>query len=313
MANPKPKKTAKKSSTKPEVKKETREAIVTPEVSKAATCECPGFFARKCDKDENVLTIFKTKKIWGALLGELVGTMLMVMLLLTLTVVTGGLNPLYLVLMAVGIYVAVVKLSGAHLNPLVTVGAMVTRRVSAIRGVLYMLAQVLGAWLGLIILNSFRLGGASTLELPMMDTVDGETFWAVALTELLGAIVIAYFYARGLKYARKNVLAFAFTVTTGIALAALFGILITQGFFGLTNGFVFNPAAALMYQILPTTAEGFGELAGMAGMAVAAYVIVPMIGGALGFCLSDLSARLAGAGYFCPCDDECCGERGHHA
>ena len=39
-----------------------------------------GFFDRKCDKDENILTIFKSPRIWGAVAGELVGTMLLVLL-----------------------------------------------------------------------------------------------------------------------------------------------------------------------------------------------------------------------------------------
>nr|KAG5703455.1 hypothetical protein BaRGS_022504 [Batillaria attramentaria] len=39
-------------------------------------------------------------------------------------------------------------ISGGHFNPAVTAGALVTRRVSIIRGVLYFIAQVLGGILG---------------------------------------------------------------------------------------------------------------------------------------------------------------------
>ncbi len=302
MANQKPKKVAKKPSTKPEAKKE---ALVTPAVQ--TTCAEPslkGFFARKCDKDENVLTIFKSPRIWGALLGELIGTMLIVILLLSLGILSGGMNPLYMFFAVIGIYTAVVALSSANLNPLITVGMMATRRMSAIRGVLYILAQVLGAWLALIVLNAFRLGGMSTLELPMMDEVTGETFWSVALVELLGAIIIAFCFARALRYARKSPLTFAMTVSSGLALAVIVGIVISQGFFGIANGFMFNPAAALMYQILPTTADGFGELASMAGLALAAYIVFPMIGGIIGFYISDVTTKLAAGGY--ACDDYDC-------
>lgn len=292
MANQKPKKTVKKSSAKPETKKE---AVVTSEIQTVdAKTPAKGFFARKCDKNENVLTIFKTPKIWGALMGELIGTMLVTMLLLTL-----GVQPLYLVIAMVGIYVAVVSLSGANLNPLITVGMMATRRMSAIRGVLYILAQVLGAWLGLIVINAFRLGSATTLELPMMSEVTGESFWAVALVELLGAIVIAFCFARALRFAKKSPITFAMTVTSGITLAVIFGIVVAQSFFGLSDSFVFNPAVALMYQILPTTADGIGELAALAGLALAAYIIFPMIGGVVGFYLSDIAEKLLGEGYTC--------------
>ncbi len=292
MANQKPKKTTKKSSAKPESKSEVIAS------KKTATAEAPkkGFFARKCDENENILTIFKTRKIWGALAGELIGTMLIVMLLLTL-----GVQPLYLIFAAIGVYIAVVGISGANLNPLVTAGMMATRRMSAIRGVLYMLAQVLGAWIGLIIINAFRLGSQTSAELPIMDEIAGETFWAVALVELLGAIVIAFCYARALRFSRKSPVSFALTVTSGMTLAIIFGIVIAQSFFGLGNSFMFNPATALMYQILPTTAEGFGELAGLAGMAIAAYVIVPIVGGIVGFFISDIATRLSDGGY--DCDD----------
>lgn len=293
MANQKPKKTTKKSTTKPETKKEVLES---PAVKTASVDEpsLKGFFARKCDKNENVLTIFKSRRIWGALLGEMIGTMLFMMLMLTL-----GVQPLYFVLAMVGVYVAIVGLSGANLNPLVTVGMMATRRMSAIRGVLYILAQVLGAWVGLIIINAFRLGSETSVQLPIMTEISGETFWSVALVELLGAVIIAFMFARALRFAKKSPITFAMTVTSGVTLAIILGIVIAQNFFGVQDSFIFNPAAALMYQILPTTADGIGELAGLAGLALAAYIVVPMVGGVLGFWLSDLSTRLVGYGYSC--------------
>lgn len=309
MANQKPKKSGKKDNPQPEAKKEVKETkevkavkeektVKDSSVKKEAVVETKcktfkGFFTRKFDANENILTIFKTPKIWGALAGEMIGTMLIVMLLLTL-----GVQPLYMIFALVGIYVVIVGISGANLNPLVTAGMMATRRMSAIRGVLYMLAQLLGAWIGLIIINAFRLGSGTTQELLMMNEVTGETFWSIAMIELLGAIVIAFCFARSLKYARKSPLTFAFTVTSGITLAIIFGIVISQSYFAVQgNTFVFNPVVALMYQILPTAAENFGELVQLAGLAAAAYIVFPIIGGIVGFYLSDFVTRLAGNGY----------------
>ena len=306
MANQKPKKSGKKPVSQPATKKETTEVKETVTTTTATTiasaCEHPmkGFFARKYDKDENILTIFKTPRIWGALIGEVIGTMLFVMLMLTL-----GAQPLYLLFAATYIYVAVVGLSGANLNPIVTVGMMASRRMSAIRGVLYMLAQLLGGWVALIIINAFRLGSGTSLPLPEMTEISGESFWAVALVELMGAIIIAFCYARATRYTRKNPLTFALTVTSGITLAVILALVIAQSFFGYSDSFIFNPIAALMYQILPTTAENFGELAQMAGLAVAAYIIFPVIGGVIGFYISDVATRLSCGGYFCECDSEC--------
>lgn len=313
MANQKPKKSGKKPSPKPEnkqasaevaeVKDEKATKTVKETTAVSSTCEKPmkGFFARKCDPNENIVTIFKSPKIWGALIGEVIGTMLITMFFLTV-----GVQPLYLIFGLVCVYIAVVGLSGAHLNPLITAGMMATRRVSAIRGILYILAQLLGAWIGLILINAFRLGSGTTLDLPMMTELTGEGFWAAALVELLGAGVIAFCFARALRFARKQPLAFALTVTSGITLAVIFGIVIAQNFFGTNNSFVFNPVIALMYQILPTAADGFGELAQAAGLALAAYIVFPILGGIIGFYISDIATRLSCGGYFCECDDEHC-------
>ena len=60
-----------------------------------------------------------------------------------------------------------------------------------------------------------------------------------------------------------------------------------------------------MYQILPTAADSFGELAGAAGIALAAYVLFPIVGGVIGFYISDIATRLSAGGYFCECDEPC--------
>lgn len=312
MAKDKPKKSGKKPETKPESVKEVKAAKdMKKEENKtivSATSESPmkGFFAKKCAKDENILTIFKTPKIWGALIGEALGTLLIVMLLLTLT----WQNPLYVGLGVIGVYAVIVGLSGANLNPLVTAGMMATRRMSAIRGVLYMLAQLLGGWIGLIIVNAFRLGSGTTAELPIMEEITGETFWAVALVELLGACIIAFCYARSLRSARKQPLTFAVTMGSVIILTAIFGTIIGQGFFSASGyTFMFNPIVALMYQILPTAANDFGELAGMVGLAIAAYIIFPVLGGIIGFYVSEVATRLSCGGYFCECDDNHCDKK----
>ena len=90
------------------------------------------FFARKFDASENILTIFKDTKIIGAIIGEIIGTGLVTGIALTL----GLFNPLYLIFGYLGVTLAVFAISGAHLNPIITVGMMASRRVSAIRGIL---------------------------------------------------------------------------------------------------------------------------------------------------------------------------------
>lgn len=297
MAAPKPKKSGKKPAAKT-VSTTTAKEDQTVAVS-TKNESMRGFFARKGDVNENILTIFKTPKIWGALLGEVIGTAFVAMFMLTL-----GIQPLYIIFGLTCVYVAIVGISGAHFNPLITAGMMATRRMSAIRGVLYMLAQLLGAWIGALIVNAFRLGGGGAVEAITMAEISGESFWAVAFVELLGAFIIAFCFARALRYARRQPLTFGLTVASGITLAVIFGLIISQSYFGLSNSFTFNPVVSLMYQILPTSAEGFGELAQLAGLALAAYVVIPMVGGIIGFFMSDIASRLSDGGYTTTDDQE---------
>ena len=229
----------------------------------------PGFFARKYGDGENLLTIFKSPKIWGALLGELLGTMLMTLLIMsTLGFFRVDYVPIFVMCAVLGLYIIIVKISGAHLNPLITAGMMASRRMSAIRGILYILVQFIGAWLGYLILNAFRLGGATeySSEFPALVQATLDNFWALALVSLMSAIVMAFVYARALRGAKKSPLTFAFAVSSSIILIYLFEIIIAQNFFGITDNIIFNPATAVMYGVLPANPADFGELAGLAAL-----------------------------------------------
>ena len=259
------------------------------------------FFARKGDEKEDILTIFKDTRIIGAIIGEIVGTAIVTMIVLTL----GLFNPLYMILAYVGILLAVVKLSGAHLNPIVTAGMMASRRISAIRGVIYIISQVLGAWLGLWIINGFYKAGiasgnidaASTVLPTLTDitTLTGATegysfFWAVTMIEFVGAIIIAFFFARAQRVKKTNEIAFAITAATGMFVAMLLAVVINSNFFMQQgNTFILNPAIGMIYGIFPTSADGFDALMSVLAPMFVAYVIFPVIGGILGFFLSDFA------------------------
>lgn len=266
----------------------------------------PGFFARKYNAaEESLLTIFKSPKIWGALLGELIGTMLLTMLLMcSVGVFRVDWVPILLMSAVIGIYLAATKLSGAQLNPLITVGMMASRRMSAVRGVLYILAQIIGAWIGFLILNTFSLANTPNTGLPELVSTTGDNFWMLASIMLLCSVILAFAFARALRYAKRSTLTFAFTVASSIILVYLLSVIISQNFFGVSSNLIFNPAAALMYGILPTTAETFGALASAAGLALTVYVFIPMLGGIIGFYLSDIATRLNSAGYSHA--EECC-------
>ena len=264
------------------------------------------FFARKGDENENILTIFKDTRIIAAIIGELLGTAVVTMIVLTL----GLFNPLYMILAYVGITLAVLRLSGAHLNPIVTAGMMASRRVSAIRGVIYLISQVLGAWLGLWVINKFYQAGIasgnindSTTVLPTLAAItelkgandEYSFFWATVAVEFVGAIIIAFFFARAQRVKKTSDTAFAITAATGMFIAMLLAVVINSNFFAQQdNTFILNPAIGMIYGIFPTSAEGFDALMNALMPMVVAYVVFPIIGGILGFYASDFATLSQG-------------------
>jgi glycerol uptake facilitator-like aquaporin len=264
------------------------------------------FFACKHDPAENILTIFKDTKIIGAIIGEIIGTGVIAGVALTL----GLFNPLYMIFAYLGITLAMYVLSGAHFNPIVTVGMMATRRVSAIRGVLYIIAQVIGAWVGFLIVNGFYNAGiasgnivADTTTLPALTAASNLTaategfsfFWTITMLEFVGAIIIAFFFARALTY-KRSAFTFAATVATGVFIAMLFAVVISSTYLGIQqeNIFIMNPAVSFIYGLLPASAEGFDALMNALMPMLVSYVAFPILGGIVGFYLSDFATKLSG-------------------
>lgn len=280
-------KTTKTSEQKSE--KNTREETVSTGTKKSCLS---GFFTRKYEEKESILTIFKNHKFYGALLGEIVGTLLITLLMFSLSLM-GVANVAMYAFAIIAIYVAVYAFSSACLNPIVTVGMMASRRMSVIRGIMYIIAEVVGAWLGWLIFNAFHLtGGETAYDIPAMAAIAENGMWIVTMVELLGAIIIAFFFARALKY-KRSVFTFGAIITGGMALAILIGYVVSAAFLGLNNNFIFNPAIAMMYQIFPTAGDNFGEILGGICQALSIYAIFPMIGGVVGFYLSDFMSKLS--------------------
>ena len=282
-------KTAEKS-----VKKTEVEAVSTTTVEKTgAKKSClSGFFAKKYDEKESILTIFKNHKFYGSLLGEVLGTMLLALLLFSLFLM-GLPNIATYAFAVVAILIAVYAFSGACLNPIVVVGMMASRRMSVIRGIMYIIAEVIGAWLGWMIFNGFHLaGGETAYDIPAITALSENGFWPIAMIELLGAAIIAFFFARALKY-KRSVFTFGAVVAGGTILAIVIGYVVSAAFLGANNSFIMNPAVAMMLQIFPSSGDDFGQILGGICQALSLYAIIPMIGGAVGFYLSDFTSKLS--------------------
>ena len=302
MATKKPKtasKTTKAKTTKSKTAAKTVEKPVTEapknvvgKTGKAkGGCLC-GFFAKKYEEKESIMTVFKTPKFYGALLGECLGTAIITMLIFACSLM--GIQSIATYSFAlIAVFVAIYAFSGACLNPIVTVGMMATRRMSVIRGVMYIIVEIVGAWLGWLIFNAFHLAGGDTAyAIPTMAEVAEGKFLIMALVELFGAILIGFFFARAIHY-KRSVFTFAAVVAGGMVCAILLGFIVSAAFLGAQSNFVFNPAAAMMFQIFPVAGEGFGEIFGGICQALTIYALFPMIGGVVGFYLSDFTSKLS--------------------
>ena len=276
--------------TEQDVSKKTAQTINA--TAKANKSCLSGLFAKKYEEKESILTIFKDHKFYGSLLGEILGTMLVALLFFSILLM-GIANIANYAFTLIAILIAVYAFSGACLNPLITVGMIASRRISVIRGIMYIIAEIIGAWLGWLVFNAFHLaGGESAYDMPAMTAIAEGKFFITALVELFGAIVIAFFFARALKY-KRSVFTFGAVVTGGLVLAILTGYVVSAAFLSLNNNFVFNPSVAMMLQIFPTSGENFGEVLGGICQALSIYALFPMIGGVIGFYLSDFTSKLS--------------------
>lgn len=271
--------TAKKAAQKKTAAKKSGSKVVAAKVAKTKNV---GFFAKKYDGDESVLNFFKTPAFVGSLIAEIIGVFLLVIIIMATQA-----SPLYVLFGVLGISLAMYAFSGAHINPIITLGAMATRRVSVIRGVFYIIAQVLGALLAYVVMSGF-IGGAPSVsaEAAAFGQAGPELFklaalpegkeWFIIFTELLGAGIIGLFFARALKY-KKSVFTFAITAASGLFIALLLALTTAQW---VSGGFALNPALAVALQAFDSNNHlGWGLLT---------YVLAPVVGGIVGFYINDL-------------------------
>ena len=158
-----------------------------------------GFFARKYEEKESILTVFKDHKFYGALLGEILGTMFLAFLFFSILLMGIASTATY-AFAIIAVLIAIYAISGAYLNPIITVGMMASRRISVIRGIMYIIAEIAGAWLGWLVFNAFHLaGGESAYDIASLTAVAEGGFLTTAMVEFIGAIVLSLFFKRALK------------------------------------------------------------------------------------------------------------------
>lgn len=248
------------------------------------------------------VTSVKTKKggflkdtpLAGMGIAEFVGTFL-----LTASIFAVQGQPLFVAFALIGIVLIFGGISGAHLNPAITVGALATKKIKSKRAIVYIVAQILGALAAFALFSGFlsaTVPAAETTEAVYSNSqqlfhvvdisadesgVQGKE-WVLFAAELIGVFALSLGVSVALREKKERVAAAA-----GVGLALLIGLLLASSITSVlltesnTTLTFLNPAVALS-----------GYFAGGISMfdlwPLMIFVVAPLVGGVLGFGLSDL-------------------------
>lgn len=212
----------------------------------------------------------------AALIAEFIGTFL-----LAATVIAGQGQPILVLFALVGIVLAIASLSGAYVNPALAIAGWVTRRLTGLRALGYVVAQILGAMLALVLLNGFVQSSASdnatmlnqAASLYKAAEIPAGKQMLVLSAELIGSIVFAFAFAA----ATRMVLDRAARGLT-IGLGYYIGLMIAGSLAAVLGASaILNPAVAVALQAI-----NFAD-----AWPLAIYGLTTVVGAVLGFLLHD--------------------------
>jgi aquaporin Z len=260
----------------PAAKKTTSKSAA---VSKTTVKTVPAT-AKKQTLGQHIESSLQSAALWRSLGAEFIGTFLLVAVI----VISQG-SQLAVLFALIGIVLLVGALSGAHLNPAITIGAWVTRRIGWLRAIGYIFVQFLAAAVALVTLQAFLNGQPQVSEAAaaygqgaqeLFKAVSVSSFagkeWYVFFAEILGTTILGFAIANALRMNNR----------IGAAMSAGFGIFVALMVAGAAAGYVvantiINPAVALGLQVYSADAWAY-----------IVYALGPVIGAAAGFVIYDL-------------------------
>lgn len=212
--------------------------------------------------------------IVAASIAEFIGAFLLAAIILA-----GQNQPLPVFFAYIGIVLAIAGVSGAHVNPVITIGAWATRRVSSARATAYVVAQLLGGVLALVLISSFvaqapaqseeaAMFGQSAAKVFSLAEIPAGKEWLILSTEMLGAAIFAFAVAAAFTMRSRS--GAAFGIASGFFIATFFGGYLASIVGG--SAAVINPSAAAALQALS-----------FEWWPLAVYVLAPIVGGIIGF------------------------------
>lgn len=277
MATKKAASTAKKSTAKkPVAKKQTTTKVTT---LKAVESRPTTSAAAVSSSASRRFGLMRTP-LAAALIAEFVGTFIF-----AAVVVAGQGQPILALFALTGVVLAVGSISGGYVNPALVIGAWVTRRMSGLRAVAYIVAQILGAMLALVVLNAFLNGVAAQSadqfsQAPSLFKAaalpEGKE-WFIFLAEFLGTLIFAFAAANAFREVRDRT-AKAFTLGLGVFLGLMVAGSIAAFF---SANAILNPAVAISLQAI-----NFSSI-----WPIAIYVVGSVLGAIAGFGLYHVTAN----------------------
>lgn len=225
----------------------------------------------------------------GAGLGEFVGAFL-----LAAAVIASSNQPVILLFALVGILLAAGALSGGHFNPALSIAAWATRRISGLRALVYIVAQVLGAVLALVVLNAFVSAapapseqaaafGQGAPQLFHAQEIVKDKEWVVFFAELLGATILGFAVASAWRAKDRLTNAFGYSVGLFVAL-----LVAGSSAAAVSATAVLNPAVAVAVKAV--------DFSSITLWPIAVYVFSASLGAVIGFVLNDVLNEQADGG-----------------
>lgn len=204
--------------------------------------------------------LFGTELMPGALSAELVGTFI----LASAALVTSG-NVLVIAITLMVLVLTFGRVSGANVNPIVTIALLATKQMSWVKAFGFVVAQVLGAMLALIVVNQFLSSNteAASAGIQAYKVRELTGTWVPFMAEALGGLVFGLGVAATFLNKKEGYDA-AFTIGG----ALLVGIVIAT----LGSAGVVNPAVGLATSAY-NTANWW---------TVWTYALAPVLGGVAG-------------------------------
>lgn len=238
-----------------------------------------GFATKVTSTTKLIYGKVKAMPLIAAIVAEFIGTFLLVATFLALTVAG---SPILVAFTLIGIVLIVGGISGAHLNPAVTIGAWVTRKINAMRALGYVVAQTLGALAGSAMLSMYLNGTKDPVMHAGVELIkaakinEGKELY-IFFAELLGVVVLSFAIATAIRY-KNNKTAAALAQGFGMMLAltivsSLTVLLTTQNVdtFSFINPVIAIASGGVTIELWP----------------IAVYIIAPIIGGIIGFAIQD--------------------------